>query len=73
VNILVTGGAGFIGSNFTRFWVEHHPGDHAVVLDHEVAEEARGRPVAEREQAQPPQQLGVAPGAREHVPDGAPA
>jgi dTDP-glucose 4,6-dehydratase len=33
VNILVTGGAGFIGSNFTRFWVEHHPGDHAVVVD----------------------------------------
>jgi dTDP-glucose 4,6-dehydratase len=33
VNILVTGGAGFIGSNFTRFWVEHHPGDHAVVFD----------------------------------------
>jgi dTDP-glucose 4,6-dehydratase len=33
VNILVTGGAGFIGSNFTRYWVEHHPGDHAVVLD----------------------------------------
>ena len=33
MNILVTGGAGFIGSNFTRFWVEHHPGDHAVVLD----------------------------------------
>jgi len=33
VNILVTGGAGFIGSNFTRYWVDHHPGDHAVVLD----------------------------------------
>jgi dTDP-glucose 4,6-dehydratase len=33
VNILVTGGAGFIGSNFTRYWIEHHPGDHAVVLD----------------------------------------
>ncbi len=33
MNILVTGGAGFIGSNFTRYWVEHHPGDHAVVLD----------------------------------------
>jgi dTDP-glucose 4,6-dehydratase len=33
VNILVTGGAGFIGSNFTRYWVAHHPGDHAVVLD----------------------------------------
>jgi len=30
VNILVTGGAGFIGSNFTRFWVERHPGDHVA-------------------------------------------
>jgi dTDP-glucose 4,6-dehydratase len=33
VNILVTGGAGFIGSNFTRYWVDHHPGDRVVVLD----------------------------------------
>jgi dTDP-glucose 4,6-dehydratase len=33
MNLLVTGGAGFIGSNFTRYWVERHPGDHAVVLD----------------------------------------
>jgi dTDP-glucose 4,6-dehydratase len=33
VNILVTGGAGFIGSNFTRYWVDRHPGDRAVVLD----------------------------------------
>jgi dTDP-glucose 4,6-dehydratase len=33
MNILVTGGAGFIGSNFTRFWVAHHPGDDIVVLD----------------------------------------
>jgi dTDP-glucose 4,6-dehydratase len=33
VNVLVTGGAGFIGSNFTRYWVEHHPGDRVVVLD----------------------------------------
>jgi dTDP-glucose 4,6-dehydratase len=33
MNLLVTGGAGFIGSNFTRYWVEHHPSDHAVVLD----------------------------------------
>ncbi len=32
-NVLVTGGAGFIGSNFTRYWVEHHPGDRVVVLD----------------------------------------
>jgi dTDP-glucose 4,6-dehydratase len=30
---LVTGGAGFIGSNFTRFWVDQHPGDRVVVLD----------------------------------------
>jgi dTDP-glucose 4,6-dehydratase len=33
VNVLVTGGAGFIGSNFTRYWVEHHPRDRVVVLD----------------------------------------
>jgi dTDP-glucose 4,6-dehydratase len=33
MNLLVTGGAGFIGSNFTRYWVEHHPQDDVVVLD----------------------------------------
>jgi dTDP-glucose 4,6-dehydratase len=33
MNVLVTGGAGFIGSNFTRYWVEHHPQDQIVVLD----------------------------------------
>jgi dTDP-glucose 4,6-dehydratase len=33
MNVLVTGGAGFIGSNFTRYWVERHPGDQTVVLD----------------------------------------
>jgi dTDP-glucose 4,6-dehydratase len=33
VNILVTGGAGFIGSNFTRLWVDEHPDDRVVVLD----------------------------------------
>jgi dTDP-glucose 4,6-dehydratase len=33
MNLLVTGGAGFIGSNFTRYWVEHHPDDRVVVLD----------------------------------------
>ncbi len=32
-NVLVTGGAGFIGSNFTRYWVEQHPEDRVVVLD----------------------------------------
>jgi dTDP-glucose 4,6-dehydratase len=33
MHILVTGGAGFIGTNFTRYWVEHHPDDRIVVLD----------------------------------------
>ncbi len=33
MNILVTGGAGFIGSNFTRFWLEQHPDDRLVVVD----------------------------------------
>jgi dTDP-glucose 4,6-dehydratase len=33
MRILVTGAAGFIGSNFTRHWVEHHPGDHIVAYD----------------------------------------
>jgi dTDP-glucose 4,6-dehydratase len=33
VNLLVTGGAGFIGSNFVRYWLEKHPADTVVVLD----------------------------------------
>ena len=33
MNLLVTGGAGFIGSNFARHWIEHRPGDRVVVLD----------------------------------------
>jgi dTDP-glucose 4,6-dehydratase len=33
MRILVTGGAGFIGSNFVRFWLDRHPDDHVVVLD----------------------------------------
>ena len=32
-SILVTGAAGFIGTNFVRYWVEQHPGDHVVALD----------------------------------------
>ena len=32
-SILVTGGAGFIGSNFVRWWLERHPDDHVVALD----------------------------------------
>jgi dTDP-glucose 4,6-dehydratase len=33
VKLLVTGGAGFIGSNFVRYWSGAHPGDDIVVLD----------------------------------------
>ena len=31
--LLVTGAAGFIGSNFVRYWLERHPGDRVVALD----------------------------------------
>ena len=31
--VLITGGAGFIGSNFVRYWVQQHPDDRVVVLD----------------------------------------
>lgn len=31
--ILITGGAGFIGSNFIRFWYDRHPDYKIVVLD----------------------------------------
>jgi dTDP-glucose 4,6-dehydratase len=33
VRLLVTGGAGFIGSNFVRYWLDRHPGDHVVAYD----------------------------------------
>ncbi len=33
MRVLVTGGAGFIGSNFVRYWVEAHPDDGVVALD----------------------------------------
>lgn len=32
-NLLVTGGAGFIGSNFVNYWYENYPDDKIVVLD----------------------------------------
>jgi dTDP-glucose 4,6-dehydratase len=31
--LLVTGGAGFIGSNFVHHWLRSHAGDRLVVLD----------------------------------------
>ena len=31
--ILITGGAGFIGSNFVYHWCETYPGDRVIVLD----------------------------------------
>jgi dTDP-glucose 4,6-dehydratase len=32
-SLLVTGGAGFIGSNFVRHWLDQHSTDRVVVLD----------------------------------------
>jgi len=31
--LLVTGGAGFIGTNFVHYWLDTHPGDRVVVYD----------------------------------------
>lgn len=31
--LLITGGAGFIGSNFVHYWLKHHPEDRIVNLD----------------------------------------
>ncbi len=33
MTILITGGAGFIGSNFIYYWLKKHPGDKIINLD----------------------------------------
>lgn len=33
ITLLITGAAGFIGSNFVRHWVTEHPADHVIGLD----------------------------------------
>src|SRR5208282_3909009 len=33
MKLLITGGAGFIGSNFARYWSARRPEDRLVVLD----------------------------------------
>ena len=37
MRLLVTGGAGFIGSNFTRHWVRAHPDDQGRISMPELA------------------------------------
>ena len=32
-NLLVTGGAGFIGSNFVHYWLANYPEEYVIVLD----------------------------------------
>ena len=33
MKLLVTGGAGFIGTNFIRYWLKNHPQDKVINLD----------------------------------------
>ncbi|MEN8803317.1 MAG: GDP-mannose 4,6-dehydratase, partial [Thiogranum sp.] len=32
-HLLITGGAGFIGANFVRYWIQNHPQDRVINLD----------------------------------------
>ena len=33
VNLLITGGAGFIGSNLSNYWFKNNPNDNLIILD----------------------------------------
>src|SRR3989344_2985931 len=33
MKLLVTGGAGFIGSNFIHYWIKHNPEDEVINFD----------------------------------------
>ena len=33
MTLLVTGGAGFIGSNFIFYWMKHYPEDRVICVD----------------------------------------
>jgi len=50
MRLLVTGGAGFIGSNFVRYWAARRPDDEIVVLD-ALTYAGDRRSIAELEQA----------------------
>lgn len=50
-NLLVTGGAGFIGANFVRYWANEHPEDVIIVLDC-LTYAADPRSIADIEQAE---------------------
>jgi len=32
-NLLITGGAGFIGTNFVHYWLKTYPGNRVVVIE----------------------------------------
>jgi dTDP-glucose 4,6-dehydratase len=32
-SVLITGAAGFIGANFTHYWLDRHPNDHVIAFD----------------------------------------